>query len=183
MAAASDARVSRKHAAGRKLVVWIRRYLPCEIVGTVSEFGSAAVVYVLTDSPAAVAIAATIGATVGYYAMAYTTAVRWSARSQPHRPWPARILVANLLALRSVVVEFGPAEVIDSVLVRPLAFYAVPMLVGNFAVGFVIAKLAADLAFYICTIFSYERFNALLAHRRTQLERSDNAIVATVTAS
>ena len=65
MATASDARVSRKRAAGRKLVVWIRRYLPCEIVGTVGEFGSAVVVYVLTDSPAAAAIAATIGATVG----------------------------------------------------------------------------------------------------------------------
>lgn len=152
-------RIRRAH---RKLAKWIRRNLPCEITGTIGELGGAAITYALTDSLAAAAIVATIGAMVGYYAMAYIYAVRWSVQSQRHRPWPSRFVAANLLAMRSVVVEFGPAEVIDSGLIRPLAYYTVPLLVGDATVGFVIAKVAADVTFYCCAIFSYERFGALV---------------------
>jgi hypothetical protein len=162
---------------------WIRRYLPCEIAGTVGELGGAAVAYALTGSLAAAALAATVGAFVGYYAAAYANAVRWSFQSQRHRRLPSRIMVANLLALRSVAIEFGPGEVIDSVLIRPLAFYAVPMLVGNLLLGWIIAKIASDLVFYVCAIFSYERFNRSLARWRPPDEEVDDAIVATAAAS
>ena len=172
--------MDRARRARRKLAEWIRRYLPCEITGTVGELGGAAVTYALTDSLAAAAIVATIGAMVGYYAMAYINAVRWSVQSQRHRPWPLRFGVANLLAIRSVVVEFGPAEVIDSGLIRPLAYYSVPLLVGDATVGFVIAKVAADVTFYSCAIVSYERFGALVARRRPKREGSGDEIIATV---
>ncbi len=64
---------------------WVRRYLPCEIAGTIGELGGAAVAYLLTGSMAAAAIAATIGASAGYYATAYINAVRWSYREQVDR--------------------------------------------------------------------------------------------------
>ena len=69
-----------------------------------------------------------------------------------------RVVVANLLALRSVAVEFGPAELIDSIAVRPLAFYLGPQLFGNVIAGWIFAKLVSDVAFYACAILSYERF-------------------------
>ena len=115
----------------QKLREWVRRYLPCEIAGTVGELGGAAVAYLATGSLAAAAIAATIGASAGYYAAAYVSAVRWSYRDHGHRRWPSRVLVSNLLALRSVAVEFGPAELIDSVAIRPVAFYVGPLIFGN----------------------------------------------------
>ena len=86
----------------RKLREWIRRYLACEIAGTVGELGGAAVAYLATGSLAAAAIAATIGASVGYYAAAYISAVRWSYRDLDHRRWLSRVLVSNLLALRTM---------------------------------------------------------------------------------
>ncbi len=64
---------------------WVRRYLPCEIAGTVGELGGAAVAYLLTGSMAAAAITATIGASAGYYAAAYTSAVRWAYHEHNHR--------------------------------------------------------------------------------------------------
>ena len=76
------------------------------------------------------------------------------------------MLVANLLALRSVAVEFGPAELIDSIVVRPLAFYVGPTLFGNVVAGWIFGKLVSDVAFYACAIFTYERFRGLLAHRQ-----------------
>jgi hypothetical protein len=146
--------------------VWVARYLPCEIAGTVGELGGAAVVYAATGSLAAAAVAATIGASAGYYAAAYVTALRWSYSGQSQRRFVSRVVVANLLALRSVAIEFGPAELIDSIAVRPLSFYFGPQLFGNVIAGWIFAKLVSDVAFYACAIFSYERFKGLLAHRQ-----------------
>lgn len=148
-----------------KVKVWMWRYLPCEIAGTAAEFGAAALVYVNTGSLAMAAVAATIGASAGYYATAFVSALRWSYRGEVHRPGTERLVVATLLALRSVAIEFGPAELIDSIFVRPLAFYVGPTIFGDVLAGWIFGKLVSDVAFYACAIFSYERFTGLLAHR------------------
>jgi hypothetical protein len=67
-----------------------------------------------------------------------------------------------------VAVEFGPAELIDSVVVRPFAFYAGPLLVDNTIGGWIFGKLVSDLAFYLCAIVAYERFTALLVRPHTE---------------
>ena len=130
-----DPGVNIRRRIGRKSSEWLRRYLPNEIVGTVGELGGAGVAYLMTGSFAAAAIAGTVGASVGYYAVAYGTAVRWCYAAQYDRAWPVRVLIANLLALRSVVVEFGPAEGIDSLVVRPLTYYVGPIVLGNALLG------------------------------------------------
>jgi hypothetical protein len=154
-----------ERSTGNKLREWVRRYLPCEIAGTTCEFGGAGIAYLLSGSFAAAAIVATIGASLGYYAAAYGTAVRTTYREHSHLPRKQRALTANGLALRSIAVEFGPAEVIDSLIVRPLAFYLGPILFGGMVAGWIFAKLMADVGFYVLAIFSYERFKALLAVR------------------
>ena len=146
-----------------KIVEWLRRYAPNEIAGWVGQLGAAAATYALTGSYVAAVIAATIGASAGYYATAYFNAVRWSSRAHAGRSWPMRVLVANGLAARSIAVEFGPAEAIDSITIRPIALYIGPLVVGNTAVGFVLGSIVADIAFYVMAIFSYERFTKLLS--------------------
>jgi hypothetical protein len=154
---------------------WVRRYLPCEIAGTVGELGGAAVAYLATGSLAAAAITATIGASAGYYGAAYITALRWSYRDHEHRRWLSRVLVSNLMALRSVAVEFGPAELIDSLAVRPIAFYVGPSLFDNTVAGWIFGKLVSDVAFYLFAIVSYERFKSVLVRPRVE-EVSDEAL-------
>lgn len=166
-----------------KLREWVRRYLPCEIAGTVGELGGAAVAYLATGSLAAAAITATIGASAGYYAAAYGNALRWSYRDHAHRRWPSRLLMSNLLALRSVAVEFGPAELIDSIAVRPVAFYVGPLIFDNTIVGWIFGKLISDLAFYVCAIASYERFTGLLVGARPRAEEVTDASVPTIEAA
>jgi hypothetical protein len=159
-----------------KLKEWLRRYLPCEISGTTVEFGGAALAYWLTGSLAAAAIAGTIGASVGYYAAAYVTAVRCYHRADTTRTGAARVAVALLYALRSLAIEFGPAEVVDSALVRPAAFYVGPVLLGSNWLGWIAAKLFSDIIFYLFTICSYERFGALLARRNDAEEVPDGSV-------
>lgn len=164
--------MTERRTIGAKTIEWVRRYAPNEIAGWVGELAAALATYHLTGSYAAAVVAGTIGASVGYYATAYVNGVRWSYRAQIGRGRPMRALVANGLALRSIAVEFGPAEAIDSILIRPLTLYAGPFLVGNLAVGFVLGSIAADVAFYVMAIFSYERFKSLLAVRvRTPTSR------------
>lgn len=165
---------------GKKIREWLRRYLPCEIAGTTCEMGGAALTYHVTDSAAAAAIVATIGASVGFYAAAFIAAVRTAYRMDRSVSRSSRALRATYRALRSVAIEFGPAEVIDSLLIRPLAFYFGPMLFGGLATGWIFAKLVADVGFYALTIFSYERFNALLVVRRNagEVRHEPSAAVA-----
>jgi hypothetical protein len=175
--------VKATRSAGTKFREWIRRYLPCEIAGTVGELGGAAVAYMATGSLAAAAITATIGASVGYYAAAYLNALRWSYRQEAGRRWTSRVLMSNLLAVRSVVIEFGPAELVDSVAVRPVAFYAGPLLFHHIVAGWIFAKLISDVAFYVCAVFSYEHFNALLVRRQPRAEEVNGEPVATFAAA
>lgn len=162
------ARRSNRH----RVREWIRRYLPNEIAGTVAEFVSAGVVYATTGSWAAAAVAATVFSSVGYYATAYVNATRWSLAEHGF----AR---AAVLALRSVTVEFGPAEVMDSLAVRPVAFYLGPLLTGDAVIGLVLGKVVADAGFYGCAVLSYERFRNLLAVKCSEpKEATDGTLVA-----
>ena len=162
---------------------WVRRYLPCEIAGTVGELGGAAVAYLATGSLAAAAITATIGASAGYYAVAYASALRWSYRGNDDRRWPSRVLVSSLFALRSVAVEFGPAELIDSVAVRPVAFYVGPLIFHNTIAGWIFGKLVSDVAFYLLAISSYERFKGLLVRVQPTAEEVADESVSTSAAA
>ena len=167
----------------QKLIEWVRRYLPCEIAGTVGELGGAAIAYLMTGSMAAAAITATVGASAGYYAAAYTAAVRWAYRDYSDRPAVPRLVVANLFAFRSVAIEFGPAELIDSIAIRPLAYFVGPMLFDNVVAGWIFGKFVSDIGFYVLAIFSYERFNGLLAGRRQAIEEADGESVPAVAAA
>lgn len=57
---------------------------------------------------------------------------------------------------RDLVLEFGPAELADSLVVRPVALTAGLAWIGPPALGALVGKLTADFLFYLPTITSYE---------------------------
>ena len=172
-----------RRTSRRKLLEWIRRYLPCEIAGTVGELGGAAVAYLVTGSATAAAITATVGASVGYYAAAYANAIRWAYGEHGDRPVLTRLVLGNVFAFRSVAIEFGPAELIDSIAIRPLAYYLGPIFFGNVVFGWLFGKLVSDMGFYVLAIVSYERFKRLLAGRGQVGEGVDGGTVPAVAAA
>jgi hypothetical protein len=149
-----------------KIMEWVWRYLPLELAGWVGELGGAAAGYLWTGSLAAAAVLATVGSLLAYYVPAYVNAVRWSLPTHRDRGFVARHGLANLLAVRSIAVEFGPGELVDSLL-RPVLIYGAPLLLGNVVWGWIVGGFLADVTFYACTIFSYERFKGSLALRAT----------------
>ena len=134
------------------------RYAPAEICGTVTALIAAYAVLNTTDSLALAAVSGTIGENIGYYGaisarelMAYWRMHHGHGRFR--RGW---LTAAH--ALRGMMVEFGLAEALDSLVVRPSLFYTVPLFLGQerYALGLLIAKLAADVVFYGVAIAGWE---------------------------
>ncbi|WP_438856420.1 hypothetical protein [Agromyces sp. M3QZ16-3] len=142
-----------------RVVGWIARYLPLEVLGTVAAVAGAAAAYEVTGSLVAAAVAGTVAEGVGYYALVLVRGIRGhlaSRRVRRHRSATRRASAAVLLALRGLVAEFGPAEALDTFLVRPALLIAATAALGPNPTGWLVGKLAADVVFYAVAIVSFE---------------------------
>ena len=140
----------------QKLREWLRRYLPAEVIATVTAIAGAAAAHHLTGSLVAAAVAGTISENIGYYGYFAITETARHYRSHKHHPPLKRIGLTAAKTVRDMLVEFGPAEFLDSFLFRPLFMYLGPQLLPNFALGIFAGKVAADLIFYTFAIIGYE---------------------------
>ena len=132
-------------------LVWLRRYLPAELVCTITALLGAWLAAMFTGSPTAAALAGTWGESAGFYGlMLGRELARRGLRSLP-------------AVACDLVLEFGTAEALDSLLLRPALMYAGMMLAPSTMLGIVAGKIAADVVFYVPTIISYE-----LLHRRAR---------------
>ena len=128
-----------------RVLSWLRRYLPAELVALPSALLFAYAAGSLTGSSAAAAFAGTWGENLGFYGLFLGRELR---RRGHVRALPA--------AVRDLVLEFGPAETLDSLLIRPAFMYAGLSLAPNPMLGVLAGKLAADVTFYAPAIASYE---------------------------
>ncbi|MBD3940376.1 hypothetical protein IF188_01515 [Microbacterium sp. NEAU-LLC] len=141
---AAPAHTTDEQAAPRRrgLVFWIVRYLPAELVGTAAMVIAGLVVTTWTDAPALVALAALVGEIIGFYAvLAITIYLEQSQVAATRRRAIAR--TAMLL-----VAEFGAAELLDTLLVRPAALMLGVWLIPDPVWGMLAGKIAADIIFY-----------------------------------
>lgn len=132
------------------------RYLPSEIAGTITALGAAGAVYFWSGSLVAAALAGSFGEAVGYYGMAGLREIRHQYERHRHHQRAERASRTATDSLRGMIVEFGPAESVDSLFVRPLLFYVIPRATGTTWLGWLAAKLCADLVFYALIAISYE---------------------------
>lgn len=147
----------RGAVAGRRLAEWFRRYAPLEVLSTITALSGAGIAALLTANAVAIAYAGAWAENVGYYGYAFAREMRWVGRADPDvtdlsRPWFGRAASA----VKTLLWEFGVAEVLDSVVVRPACMYAAVAAIGSLGVGIVVGKLVADIAFYGIAIVFYE---------------------------
>lgn len=128
-------------------LVWLRRYLPSELLGVTAMLLCAWLATGLGANPAATALAATWAENTAYYGLMLFRDLRAGPRARSG---------AILATLRNTLLEFGPAELLDSLLIRPALLYAGIMLAPHLALGVTIGKLAADCCFYLLTISCFE---------------------------
>ena len=140
----------------RKLREWVGRYLPAEILGTVTALAAAWTVHAVSGSLISAAVAGTIGESLGYYGCMVVREVRYyDARHRDHGTLRRRWLTGTR-TVRDLLIEFGPAELVDSLVARPLFMFLMPSLLHHFTAGILVGKLAADVIFYGLAIGAYE---------------------------
>jgi hypothetical protein len=141
---------------GRKLREWVGRYLPAEVLGTVAALAAAWTVHAASGSLISAAVAGTVGESLGYYGcMAVREALVHDTRHRHHGRMK-RLLFTGAGTIRDLLIEFGPAELVDSFLVRPFFMFLMPSLLGSFTAGILLGKVAADVVFYSLAIGAYE---------------------------
>jgi hypothetical protein len=134
---------------------WLRRYLPAELAGTTSALLCAWLASSFTPNAAVAALAFTWGENLAYYGLMLGRELRGrrGARAIGH-------------AVRNLALEFGPAEALDSFLLRPACLLAALSLVPRPELGLIAGKLAADVTFYAPAIAMHELVRARTAARR-----------------
>jgi hypothetical protein len=139
--------------ATNRPMAWLRRYLPAELVSIPIAIFCAWLAATLTGSVAAAAVAGTWGENLGFYGMML-------ARELARRGvWALPAVLCDL------ALEFGPAEALDSLLLRPALMYAGLSIIPNLALGILAGEIAADIVFYVPTIVSYELLRRRAARR------------------
>lgn len=136
-----------KQAVVRRLGAWLRRYGPAELLSLAATLSGSWLVLAITDSVLLAAVAGTWAEGLAYYGLIVGCEL-WAAMRQSPQ--------VALRRLRRLLIEFGPAELLDSLLVRPAALAAGMALLSSPMLGALAGKLAADLVFYVPTTVSYE---------------------------
>lgn len=126
----------------RGIVFWLVRYLPAEIVGTAAMVIAGLVVTIWTDNAAVIALAALVGEIIGFYTVLAITI--YAEQVQVAQTIRAAVGRTGLL----LVAEFGIAEVLDTLLIRPAALMLGVWLLPDPLWGLLAGKIVADVVFY-----------------------------------
>ncbi|MBT3813970.1 hypothetical protein HOE37_05975 [Candidatus Woesearchaeota archaeon] len=137
-----------------KLKEWGKRYGLAEIIGTVTAYAEFFVANEIYDNTIIAAYMGTIGEGIGFYGTMITREIMTDVKKakEENRRYEN---VDVLLTLGKLVSEFGPSEVLDSLVVRPAAMGFGAEILGK-GLGVGIGKLVADAVFYVPTVISYE---------------------------
>ena len=125
-----------------RLRAWILRYAPLEVAALLTAVVAGLAISQFSESRLAIGYAGAWGENLGYYLVAF-------ARER-------RVRGSSVLAFHDLLLEFGVAELIDSLVVRPLCMgYGIGQL-GDPAAGVVLGKIMADVPFYGFAILGCE---------------------------
>jgi hypothetical protein len=127
---------------------WVRRYGPAEALAAVGALAGFLAVDEVTGDRAAASFAAALGDNLTYYGWLLAGEIR---RRATLARGPLRRARGVPASLRSLACEFGPAEALDTAIVRPACTAAFTAVAGPGA-GVLLAKVVADLAFYVPVI-------------------------------
>jgi hypothetical protein len=120
---------------------WIKRYGLAEICGSLSAVAGALLTRALTGNEILTAYGGTVGENIGYYGILVARELRSGE--------------GFLRCCRNLLIEFGPAELLDSGFIRPLAMGLGAHYFGPTA-GVIAGKVVADITFYVPVIAVYE---------------------------
>lgn len=139
----------------QKMTEWLKRYGLAEIISLILTLLSSLITFHFTQNKITTALVGTWIGNIGYFGTILIEDI-FLARKQLRAIGKNYTIETFGKNARALFVEFGIAEVFDTLFIRPAMMYYIPIWVGDLGLGIVIAKFMADITFYIPAILSYE---------------------------
>ncbi len=138
-----------------KILEWLRRYGLAECGGITCAVLASFIARRATGNPVASGYAGAWGETLGYVTVLVARDLLFAARRRrdARRAFTIR---DGAGVIGGLLVEFGPAGLLDTLLTRPFAMAVGTRLLG-LPLGVIAGKLVADGLFYVPVIAMYER--------------------------
>jgi hypothetical protein len=155
-----------------KLRSWVGRYGVSEVLGTVAAVGVASSIKELSGSTVAAAYGGTVAENVMFYGVMFLRETIRGAHAAGARG--RHYGNADLFRLlHGMVLEFGAAEVLDTLILRPLLMGLGIQFLGS-GLGALLGKLAADLAFYgpVLTVYEWRLARGEAARQQDRRRRT-----------
>ena len=111
---------ARQSALRSRLADWLARYGPAEVAGTITAVLGSYLVHAATANEVAAAYGGAIGENIGFYGVILLREIRRDVATLQARGEPFCTRHA-LTRIRKLLLEFGPSELLDSGVMRPLA--------------------------------------------------------------
>ena len=139
----------------QKITEWIKRYGLAELNSLVLTVSSAWLSFRYTENHLTSALVGTWAGNIAYFGTILLQDIRLATKQLAllNKPYSLATFSKNV---RALLIEFGIAELLDSLFIRPTLLYYFPLWLNNFGLGIVIAKFTADISFYIPAIIGYE---------------------------
>jgi hypothetical protein len=139
----------------QKLIEWFKRYGLAEVISLTLTVLSSWLSFELTQNKITTALVGTWVGNIGYFGTILIEDILLANKQlrAVGKQYSIDTLFKNV---RALFVEFGIAELFDTLFIRPTLMYYVPIWMGDLSWGVVVAKFAADITFYIPAILSYE---------------------------
>lgn len=134
---------------------WLRRFLPAELTGTIIALAISYLVFNQTKNLIIAAYAGSIGETAGFYLTIFLQDIIIERRRMKAPDKSISFLVI-IHILKNILFDFGIAEILDSLFLRPFCMYIFPLWLINYSLGILAGKFASDIGFYFPVILSYE---------------------------
>lgn len=144
-----------------KFKEWLKHYFIAEILGTLISLAFAYITYRHSHSYILAAGAGLLGEGIGFYGYFIITELLTNYRSYKRLKTLAKLKAIVAKSSTNLIVEFVPAEIVDSIFVRPLLMFYVPQQIKPYTLGFIVGKFGSDIIFYIFAILGYEVKNRL----------------------
>ena len=146
---------TRKGSIKAKIKGWVQRFLPAEVVGTIVAIVVSSIAHYYTNNLVIAAYAGSVCETIAFY----TTIIIHDAliaSKQLKEEGKTLTFRSFVYLLRNILLDFGLAELMDSLLLRPFCMYIFPIWLRNYPLGILAGKIASDIVFYLPVIISYE---------------------------
>lgn len=143
-----------KNKTWQKIAEWLHRYVPSEIAAITTAYLGFWYTVTVTQNHTAASYASAMSENIGFYSVILFREFM-KGRKNAAALGKAYTLSMFVKTCGGLLVEFGPGELLDSFVVRPVTIGVATHYMGM-EWGVIIGKLAADISFFVPTILIYE---------------------------